>query len=123
MFCKFYLMKIFILSFIFQFFFNFTAFANQNSISLEDFKDNSSGKVVFMRHALAPGYGDPANFNILDCKTQRNLDQTGIEQSKSIGNIFKENGINLPKFFLVFGVGVKIPHFFLKWETLKRIKD
>ena len=70
-------MKIFILSLIFQIFFNFTAIANQNSISLDDFKDNSSGKVVFMRHALAPGYGDPANFNILDCKTQRNLDQTG----------------------------------------------
>ena len=76
-----------------------------------------------MRHALAPGYGDPANFNILDCKTQRNLDQTGIEQSKSIGNIFKDNGIKFTKIFLVSGVGVKILHSFLKWETLKRIKD
>ena len=43
------------------------------------------------RHVLAPGYGDPANFNILDCKTQRNLNQVGIEQSKAIGNIFNEN--------------------------------
>jgi len=92
-------MKIFILSLIFQFFFNFTAFANLNSISLEGFKDNSSGKIVFMRHALAPGYGDPANFNVLDCKTQRNLDQVGIEQSKTIGNIFKDNGIKFTKIF------------------------
>ena len=110
-----------------SYFFNFTAFSfNQNSqfnFIIKDFKDNSSGKVVFMRHALAPGYGDPTNFNVLDCKTQRNLDQVGIEQSKAIGKIFKENGIKFTKIFSSFGVGVKIPHFFLKWETLKHIKD
>ena len=119
-------MNIFILSLIFKFFFIFTAFANQNSISLEDFKDNSSGKVVFMRHALAPGYGDPANFNILDCKTQRNLDQTGIEQSKSIGNIFKDSGIKFTKIFSSFWCRCKDTAFFLKmgnFETHKGLNS
>ena len=33
--------------------------------------------VIFMRHALAPGYGDPANFSLIDCNTQRNLGSAG----------------------------------------------
>ena len=41
--------------------------------------------VVFMRHALAPGFGDPAHFKLDDCNTQRNLDENGREQAKSIG--------------------------------------
>ena len=38
----------------------------------------------FIRHAIAPGNGDPENFNILDCSTQ-NLSEEGIKQSKKIG--------------------------------------
>ena len=119
-------MKIFILSFIFQIFLNFTAFANQNSISLEDFKKNSNDKVVFMRHALAPGYGDPSNFNILECKTQRNLNEMGIEQSKSIGNIFKNNGIKFTKIFSSFWCRCKDTAFFLNignFETHKGLNS
>lgn len=119
-------MKFFILSLIFQIFFNFTAFANQNSISLEGFKDNSSGKVVFMRHALAPGFGDPTNFNVLDCKTQRNLNQVGIEQSKAIGNTFKERGIKFAKIFSSFWCRCKDTAFFLKmgnFETHKGLNS
>ena len=107
---------------MFQFFFNFTAIANQNSLSLEDFKDNNSGKIVFMRHALAPGYGDPANFNVLDCKTQRNLDKEGIEQSKAIGNIFKENGIKFTKIFSSFWCRCKDTAFFLKMGNFEAHK-
>ena len=40
--------------------------------------------VVFMRHALAPGFGDPANFALDDCATQRNLDSVGRQQASSI---------------------------------------
>ena len=43
------------------------------------------GKLIFIRHSLAPGSGDPENFNINDCSTQRNLNSIGIEQSKKIG--------------------------------------
>ena len=51
------------------------------------------GKIVMIRHAYAPGSGDPDNFTIKDCSTQRNLSKKGIKQSKKIGNFFKENKI------------------------------
>ena len=50
-------------------------------------------KIILIRHALAPGGGDPSSFKIGDCKTQRNLNKVGIEQSKKIGKIFKDNKI------------------------------
>ena len=50
-------------------------------------------KVIFIRHALAPGGGDPAGFKIDDCSTQRNLNQVGIDQSKRIGELFKKKKI------------------------------
>ena len=43
------------------------------------------GTVLFMRHALAPGIGDPHDFSIKDCRTQRNLDETGRAQARAIG--------------------------------------
>ena len=43
------------------------------------------GTVLFMRHALAPGMGDPHDFSIKDCRTQRNLDETGRAQARAIG--------------------------------------
>ena len=50
-------------------------------------------KIILIRHALAPGGGDPIGFKVNDCKTQRNLNQTGIEQSKKIGKLFKKNNV------------------------------
>lgn len=49
--------------------------------------------VVFMRHALAPGVGDPANFQIGNCSTQRNLDGAGRAQAVAIGHQMREAGI------------------------------
>ena len=43
------------------------------------------GNVLFLRHALAPGFGDPAHFDIDDCATQRNLNDVGREQARAIG--------------------------------------
>ena len=37
-------------------------------------------KIILIRHASAPGGGDPEGFKIFDCKTQRNLDKVGINQ-------------------------------------------
>ena len=54
-------------------------------------------KIIFIRHAIAPGNGDPENFNIKDCSTQRNLDKNGIKQSKKIGFFFKNNKIKIDK--------------------------
>ena len=49
---------------------------------------NEGGKLIFIRHAYAPGGGDPDNFDISNCASQRNLNEEGIEQSKRIGNFF-----------------------------------
>ena len=50
-------------------------------------------KIILIRHSLAPGGGDPAGFKIDDCKTQRNLSRAGINQSKKIGKLFKQNKV------------------------------
>lgn len=50
--------------------------------------------VVFMRHALAPGFGDPVGFELGDCSTQRNLDANGRSQAKLIGRELLNSGIH-----------------------------
>ena len=55
------------------------------------------GKIVFIRHSLAPGNGDPNNIDLTKCDTQRNLNQEGIEQSKNIGILFSDNNIQIDK--------------------------
>jgi len=57
------------------------------------------GKLIFIRHAYAPGGGDPENFNIYDCSTQRNLSESGRIQSRKIGNFFTENKIKIDKVY------------------------
>lgn len=52
-----------------------------------------TGKVVLMRHALAPGTGDPNGFQLGDCSTQRNLSETGREQARQAGNEFRKRQI------------------------------
>ena len=51
------------------------------------------GPILMIRHALAPGTGDPANFKIGDCSTQRNLDDRGREQARTIGKLLRSEGI------------------------------
>ena len=41
--------------------------------------------VLLLRHATAPGVGDPGVFQLRDCTTQRNLNEVGKEQSRQIG--------------------------------------
>ena len=53
----------------------------------------TSANVVFMRHAIAPGFGDPAEFQINDCSTQRNLDQAGRRQAQFIGKYLRDHEI------------------------------
>ncbi len=53
----------------------------------------SGDHFVIMRHAIAPGTGDPANFKIGDCSTQRNLSAAGRRQAALIGKQFRTNGI------------------------------
>ena len=68
-------------------------------ISANDLKNISkeSGKLIFIRHAYAPGSGDPDGFEISNCATQRNLNSDGVEQSKQIGKFFIDNNIVIDK--------------------------
>ena len=49
--------------------------------------------IVLMRHALAPGGGDPSGFQVDDCATQRNLDARGRAQAFDIGAQFAARDI------------------------------
>jgi phosphohistidine phosphatase SixA len=49
--------------------------------------------VVLLRHALAPGTGDPADFQLGDCSTQRNLSAEGRAQAAAIGQAFRDRGV------------------------------
>lgn len=49
--------------------------------------------VLMLRHALAPGTGDPANFDLNDCSTQRNLNATGLAQARAWTPLLTERGI------------------------------
>ena len=69
--------------------------ANENIVEI--LKKNN--KIIFLRHAIAPGNGDPENINLNDCDTQRNLNLEGINQSKKIGVFFNENNIEIKKIF------------------------
>ena len=55
--------------------------------------------VVFMRHALAPGYGDPDKFSLSDCNTQRNLDAKGRKQASDIGAAIQHIGFRFTHIF------------------------
>ena len=57
------------------------------------------GKLIFIRHAYAPGSGDPDNFNLNDCSTQRNLSDRGKKQAEHIGTIFRENKIEIDEVY------------------------
>ena len=54
---------------------------------------NVPGHVVLMRHALAPGTGDPSNFALSDCRTQRNLSKAGRDQAVRIGQRLRALGL------------------------------
>ena len=59
----------------------------------------SGNTVLMIRHALAPGVGDPEVFDLADCSTQRNLNQTGRDQAKAIGLWLRSRGIQHAKLY------------------------
>ncbi len=54
----------------------------------------TGGHVVLLRHALAPGTGDPPEFTLGECTTQRNLSEEGRTQARRIGDLFRDRGID-----------------------------
>ena len=71
--------------------FSCKSFANENIVKI--LKKNNN--IIFIRHSLAPGSGDPENIDLNDCKTQRNLNSDGITQSKKIGSFFKKKNVKV----------------------------
>lgn len=51
------------------------------------------GLVILMRHALAPGIGDPPAFKLEECDTQRNLSAEGRAQAARVGQAFREREV------------------------------
>jgi broad specificity phosphatase PhoE len=54
----------------------------------------AGGHALVIRHALAPGFGDPENFRLGDCATQRNLSDAGRAQARAIGDWLRARGID-----------------------------
>ncbi|MBU3550966.1 histidine phosphatase family protein [Polynucleobacter sp. MWH-Berg-3C6] len=72
--------------------------AGQAAASLaNDLQDGQH--VLLMRHADAPGYGDPAGYVISQCSTQRNLGDYGKKQSRAIGVWLSNQGIQKAEVF------------------------
>jgi phosphohistidine phosphatase SixA len=58
----------------------------------------SGGHVLLLRHAqTVPGVGDPPNFKLADCSTQRNLSEEGRNQSKRIGDALRAQGVGFAR--------------------------
>lgn len=57
------------------------------------------GVHVLMRHALAPGTGDPSHFRVEDCSTQRLLNEAGREQARRIGQVLRDKGVRFDYVF------------------------
>ena len=58
------------------------------------------GRVLLLRHAIAPGVGDPENFRLRDCGTQRNLDAAGRQQAARLGKRIAGLGIRGVKVYV-----------------------
>lgn len=56
---------------------------------------NPKGYVLVMRHALAPGVGDPENFKVSDCSTQRNLNDEGRQDARDIGQWLVQQDVKI----------------------------
>ncbi len=87
------LLKITYAAFIFSLYMTITPAQGISAEPLKKALSETSANVVFMRHALAPGFGDPMEFQLNDCSTQRNLDQAGQRQARFIGNYMRDHKI------------------------------
>ena len=59
----------------------------------------TKGNIALIRHTVAPGIGDPSEFSINDCGTQRSLSKEGRLQAKRLGDRFRQNGIEAARIF------------------------
>ena len=55
------------------------------------------GYVLLLRHSLAPGVGDPENFDLRDCSTQRNLSALGRQDAQDVGRWLARREIKIAR--------------------------
>lgn len=53
----------------------------------------TSDHILMIRHAYAPGVGDPPGYSLERCETQRVLNQAGREQAVRIGQWLRAQGV------------------------------
>ncbi len=75
--------------------FAFPLLAVAQSVSPQSASGNlaTEGSIVLFRHAMAPGVGDPENFQLGNCSTQRNLSAAGRAQAKALGDRMRAAGV------------------------------
>jgi len=74
-----------------------SAMANEEAIWDKLQGTNPKGYVLLLRHTIAPGVGDPENFKLNDCSTQRNLSQVGRDDAKAVGDWLKRRDIKISR--------------------------
>ena len=74
-----------------------SAMANELAIWDKLQGTNPKGYVLLLRHTIAPGVGDPENFKLNDCSTQRNLSQLGRDDAKAVGDWLKRRDIKISR--------------------------
>jgi phosphohistidine phosphatase SixA len=74
-----------------------SAMANEEAIWDKLQGTNPKGYVLLLRHTIAPGVGDPENFKLNDCSTQRNLSQLGRADAKAVGDWLKRREIKISR--------------------------
>ena len=74
-----------------------SAMANEEAIWDKLQGTNPKGYVLLLRHTIAPGVGDPENFKLNDCSTQRNLSQVGRDDAKAVGDWIKRRDIKISR--------------------------
>ena len=74
-----------------------SAMANELAIWDKLQGTNPKGYVLLLRHTIAPGVGDPENFKLNDCSTQRNLSQLGRDDAKAVGDWIKRRDIKISR--------------------------
>jgi phosphohistidine phosphatase SixA len=74
-----------------------SAYANELAIWDKLQGTNPKGYVLLLRHTIAPGIGDPENFKLNDCSTQRNLSQVGRDDAKAVGDWLKRRDIKISR--------------------------
>ena len=91
-------MKRLILATVFSLLFSLTAQRSlANELLIWDKLQGSApkGYVLLMRHSYAPGAGDPDNFKLNDCSTQRNLSDVGRQDAKDVGEWLQRREIKI----------------------------